>query len=844
MKAFLKFLVLFCSTAAVLVVAVTAVFAGGYFYVEPGLPDVAQLRDLRLQVPLQIYSRDKRLIEEFGEQKRTPVAFEDIPPIVIQALLAAEDDTFFEHPGFDYAGTARAAFNVVVSGGSLDTPGGSTITQQLAREYFLSRDVSLVRKFRELILAFRIENEFTKEEILELFCNTFLFGQRSYGIVAAARTYFDKDLSELTLSDVAIIAGIPQGPSISNPYNSPERAALRRAYVLGRMRELGHITEAAQREALAVPIVSQRFGLERQLDAPYVAEMVRGEMLRRFGPAALTAGLTVTTTIDSRLQAVANESVRATLIDYDERHGYRGPVSHVDLVAPDTVDGTAPVDETRLKEILADYGNELNLETAIVVDASETAAQVYTAKRGFTTIGLEAVAWASRFIDDSLKGPAPTSVSDVLMAGDIVRFRQLPDGSLRLAQLPDVQGAFVALDPRDGALVALVGGFDYFLSNYNRATQSLRQPGSAFKPFVYSAAFEHGFTAASIINDAPLTVESAELEEVWRPGNYESVSHGEVRLREAFNESMNLAAIRTLREVGMGNAIRHLRRFGFDANVLPSNLTLALGSGGISPLNLAKAYAVFANGGFEVTPYFIERIEDADGDVLYPLPPAGPMIVCVPHRGIPDADPGCDEGEENRAAPEGSGALPPRPALVSDITELYPDIRRARRVVSPQNVYLITDIMKDVVRTGSGARAGRALGRADLAGKTGTTNGPRDAWFAGFNADIVATVWVGFDDDERPLGGNEQGGVTAIPTWITFMAAALAGLPEHAIGRPPGIVEVRIDRDSGLIASDANPDAIFEMFRVESLPERESDAYRQLDDGSTPVRTGAGEPIF
>ena len=844
MKAFLKFLLLFCSMAAVLVVAVTAVFAGGYFYVEPGLPDVAQLRDVRLQVPLQIYSRDKRLMEEFGEQKRTPVAFADIPPMMIQALLAAEDDTFFEHPGFDYAGTARAAFNVVISGGSLDTPGGSTITQQVAREYFLSRDVSLVRKFRELILAFRIENEFTKGEILELFCNTTLFGQRSYGIVAAARTYFDKDLRELTLSDVAIIAGIPQGPSISNPYNSPERAALRRAYVLGRMRDLGHITEAEQREALAVPIVSQRFGLERQLEAPYVAEMVRAEMLRRFGPAALTAGLKVTTTIDSRLQEVANESVRATLIDYDERHGYRGPVGHVDLSAPEGLDAAAPRDEARLREILADYGDELELETAVVVDVDEAHAEVYLAERGFTSVGLATVAWASRFIDDSSKGAAPTAVTDVLSPGDIVRFRELPDGSLRLAQLPDVQGAFVALDPRDGALVTLVGGFDYFLSNYNRATQSLRQPGSAFKPFVYSAAFEHGFTAATIINDAPLTLESSEREEVWRPGNYTSVSHGEVRLREALNESMNQAAIRTLREVGIGNALRHLRRFGFDANALPSDLTLALGSGGISPLNLAKGYAVFANGGFEVTPYFIDRIEDADGDVLYPLPPAGPVVVCVPLRGIPDAEPGCDESEED-GAPEGNGALPELPEVASSVTELYPEIRRARRVVTPQNVYLITDIMKDVVRTGSGARAGRALARADLAGKTGTTNGPRDAWFAGFNADVVATAWVGFDDDDRPLGGNEQGGVTAIPMWISFMTAALAGLPEHAMERPPGIVEVRIDRDTGLIASDANPDAIFEKFRVENLPEREPEApYRGLDDGGAPVRTGAGEPIF
>ena len=848
MKAFLRIPLAFCVLAAAFGIAITAVFAGGYFYVEPGLPKVEQLRDVRFQVPLQIYSRDGRLMEEFGEQKRTPVAFADIPPIMIQALLAAEDDTFFEHPGIDYAGTARAAFNVIVSGGSLDTPGGSTITQQLAREYFLSRDVSLARKFRELILAFRIENEFTKEEILELFCNTFLFGQRSYGIVAAARTYFDKDLNELTLSDVAIIAGIPQGPSISNPYNSPERAALRRAYVLGRMRALGLITDAEQREALAVPIVSQRYGMQRQLDAPYVAEIARQEMVRRFGPAALTAGLKVTTTVDSRLQAAANEAVRATLIDYDERHGYRGPIGRVDLAAAALVDEGGRADETRLRELLADYGTELGLDAAVVLAADAEGASIFTASRGLTTVGLDAVRWAGRFIDDSTHGPAPELVTNALAPGDVVRFRVLADGTLRLAQLPDVQGAFVALDPRDGAVAALVGGFDYSLSNYNRATQALRQPGSAFKPFVYSAAFEHGFNAATIINDAPLMLPSAQLEAVWRPGNYTDVFHGEVRLREALNESMNLAAIRTLRDVGIGNTIRHLRKFGFDERALPADPTLALGAGGISPLNLAKGYAVFANGGHRIEPYFIERIETADGDVLYPIRPAGPPVVCTPLPSvIADAVDQCDDtGEDGleARAPPAAPRPPALPALAASVAELYPEIRRAQRVIEPQNAYLITDIMKDVVRTGSGRRA-RSLGRADLAGKTGTTNDARDAWFAGFNADIVATAWVGFDADDRPLGRSEQGGVTAIPMWISFMTEALAGLPEHALRRPPGIVEVRIDRSSGLIASDANPDAIFEKFRIGHLPDRESDAaYGRIGtDGSLGPGTQS-EPIF
>jgi penicillin-binding protein 1A len=402
--------------------------------------------------------------------------------------------------------------------------------------------------------------------------------------------------------------------------------------------------------------------------------------------------------------------------------------------------------------------------------------------------------------------------------------------------LPDVQGAFVALDPRDGAAVALVGGFDFFLSSYNRATQSARQPGSAFKPFVYSAALEHGFTPATIVNDAPLTLESAELEGVWRPENYTPVSHGEVRLRQALNESMNQASIRTLRAVGIGNAIRHMRKFGFKEQALPVNLALALGVGGVSPFDLAKGYAVFANGGYSVEPYFIERVEDANGELLYPVRPAGPRVVCVPLRDVAEAEEGCAEQEP--------GVVAEPPALAATVDELYPDIRRAPRVVSAQNVYLITDIMKDVIRFGTGARA-QALGRRDLAGKTGTTNGPRDAWFAGFNADVVATAWVGFDDDQRPLGDTEQGGRTAIPMWIGFMAEALASLPEHTLERPPGVVEQRINRRTGLIASDYNPDAMFEKFVVGHLPEREPDGpYRGVSDGSVVPSGGPVEPIF
>ena len=846
MKSQLRIPLFLCTWLVAACLALAAVFVGGYFYVEPSLPKAEELRDVRLQVPLRIYSRDGRLIEQFGEQKRTPVAFRDIPPILINAFLAAEDDRFFEHSGIDLPAIGKAVVDYIgymVAGGERPR-GGSTITQQVARDFFLTRDFSLVRKFREWILAFRIEREFSKQEILEIFLNKTFLGQNSYGLAAAAQTYFDKTLDQLTLSEAAILAGIPQGPSIMNPYYSPENAAMRRAYVLRRLRVLGEITDAEVRAALAEPIESHRYGPQRQLDAPYVAEMVRAEMLRRFGPAAQTAGLKVTTTIDSRLQKTANEAVRATLIDYDERHGYRGPLGHVDLLEQEALDETGVPNEVRLGELLADYPDVVDLKTGIVIAADEASAEVYLNGAGLRSIGLDSVSWAARYVNEDVKGPRPKLVTDVLGVGDIVRFRVSAEGGLHLAQLPDVESAFVALDPQDGAIVSLVGGFDYFLNKYNRATQIARQPGSAFKPFVYSAALENGYTAASIINDAPLTLPSAELEAVWRPENFGKF-HGEVRLREALTESMNLAAIRTLFEVGIGNTLRHVRKFGFSPAALPQDPSLALGSGGVSPLELARGYAVFANGGHRVDTYFIDRIEDANGELLYPLAPGGPLVACEPETlpGVPDA-PGEEEKSLCVGEPEPDAAdEDAEPELVADVTDLYPPIRRAPRVITPQNAYLMTDLMKDVIRRGSGRRA-RILSRTDLAGKTGTTNGPRDAWFSGFNGDIVATAWVGFNQD-RPLGRTEQGGVTAIPIWITFMAEALAGRPEHEMRRPPGIVEVKINPETGLVASDSNPRGVFEKFRVGHLPARESDAqYTQSELEGAPGQPRSNEPIF
>jgi penicillin-binding protein 1A len=828
MKRYTTILLTFSSVLLAALLVLAAVLAGGYYYVAPSVPQAADLRDIKIQVPLQVYSRDGRLLAEFGEMKRMPVEYENIPPLLIKAILAAEDEHFFEHPGVDYRGVIRGVLNELSPNGS--TVGGSTITQQVTRTLNVLQRSGLssgvqrfVQKFKEWILAFRIEREFTKQEILELYLNTYFFGQRSYGVATASRTYFGKDLDELTVSEIAILAGIPQRPADLNPIASPERATVRRGYVLRRMFETGAIDEQQYQTALAEPVVARRFASPNQVSAPYVAEMVRAEMIRRFGPAAYTAGLKVTTTVDSRLQVAANKAMRDTLMAYDERHGYRGPLAHVDMPAP----VTGGADHERLRGLLDDYPTLLDYEAGVVLHVDDTSARVYFAAEGEQAIDLDAVAWAAPFVNDDTVGARPTIVTQVLHAGDIVRFRRMTDGRWRLAQIPEVQGAFVSLDPFDGAVVALNGGFDFFLNNFNRATQSRRQPGSSFKPFIYSAGLDHGFTPATVVTDAPPDVGyQLALERVWKPENFNGKYFGDVRLRFALLESLNAVSIRLLQRIGLPTAVEHVHRFGFDGTAVPENLSLALGAGGVAPLDLVAGYAVFANGGYRVKPYFIDRVTLQDGEVVYAAQPQ----ICSDCNTPPPTPPPVEAA----------------PALADDVTELYPPQLAAERVISPQNAYLMTDMMHDVVRMGTGERARIALKRNDLAGKTGTTNEGRDTWFVGFNADAVAAAWVGFDQD-RPLGGREQGGVTAIPMWIDFMRAALTGKPEHVLPRPAGIVEYRINPANGLIASDGSPNSIFEKFDIDNVPEREPDGvanpFTTQESGSTtPARSA--EPIF
>jgi penicillin-binding protein 1A len=810
-----KTLALGCVSAA-LTLALATAMVGGYYFVEPGLPDAEELRDVPLQVPLTVYSRDGRLMAQLGEKRRTPVAFDDIPLVMVQAILAAEDDRFFDHPGFDYQGLLRAAINYLTTGSRAQ--GGSTITQQLARDYFLTRTRKFVRKFKEIIIATRIETEFSKEEILELYLNKIFLGQRAYGVVAAAQVYFGKELADLTVAEAAVIAGIPKGPSVLNPVSNREGSLGRRKYVLRRMNELGFIDPEEYGAASMEPLIARRHGPQVQLQAPYVAELVRREMLERFGDDAYTQGYRVTTSIDSRLQRSANAAVRRGLLEYDRRHGYRGPTDSLDPMVLELPEGgtTSQVDEiaardSHLEELLGDYQRVGDLVPAVVLSVDRELADVYVAGAGPAQLTFESMEWAKPALGGGYFGKPPKGVDEVLQPGAVIQVAQASSGAAwQLAQTPEAQAAFVAMDPQDGAVAALVGGFDYFASKYNRATQARRQPGSAFKPFVYSAALDNGFTPATLIADSPVVFDSKELESVWKPQNYNRSFGGEMMLREALVKSKNLVSVRVILKVGPGVAARHIRKFGFDDAALPVNPGLALGAGNLTPVDLARGYSVFANRGFRVSDYLIQRIENVAGEVLFE---AEPIRVCAE----------CELALAEAAESE--------PVLISDPMDLYPPRKIAPRVIDPTNAYLMNDMMLNVVRRGTGIGAFRALGRLDIGGKTGTSNDQRDAWFAGFNADLVGISWVGFDQ-ERPLGVGEQGGRTALPAWTHFMAEALAGVAEKPNVRPPGLVDVRINPDNGLVTSARNSRGQFVTFRIGEVPPREeqqdTDPYGNL----------------
>jgi len=813
----LRWLIIVAGLGISATIGSVAAVIGAYYYVAPALPAAEMIRDIPLQIPLRIFSRDGYLISEIGERRRVLITYDDVPAHVVNAFVAAEDQRFWVHPGIDYRGILRALFQLV-STGDIES-GGSTLTQQLARSYFLSLDQTAERKFKEASLAVRIEKEFTKEQIMALFLNKMFFGQRAYGVVAAAQVYFNKPLEDINAAEAATLAGVLPAPSRYNPVRSVRNAEMRRGYVLGRMHDIGYVDQQQYDEAMAFPVESRMHGAAIELNAPYVAEMVRREMLSRYGEATYTDGYQVVTTLDARMQRAANYSLRNGLLEYARRRGYRGPLSQIEL-GPELLE--TPFEEwpVEIRQALEQYAPG-GLTVALVTEIDEVSNGATTITNSGAKLELpwSGLSWAKAYIDHSTFGPAPETVNEVLAVGDVILVMPTATDSWALAQVPEAQSAVVALDPQDGAISSLAGGFDFATSKFNRVTQASRQPGSSFKPFIYSAALEHGNTVATVILDAPIVISSSELEAVWRPINYSGRFYGPTRLRDAIVRSMNLVSVRLLLfETGFGNAINHIAKFGFGDAALIRNGSLALGGGNATPLDMAQGFAVFANSGYAVKPHVIDSIFGPEGEALYR---AEPHVVCRACDAEPDEDHTIQFDEDGNPIAEFpieqmvEVALDYQPDAAT-APELFAHVNKAPRVITEQNAFLIQDLMRDVIRRGTGRRA-LVLGRRDLSGKTGTSNDQRDAWFGGFNADLATVVWVGYDDSE-PLAPGEEGSRTALPIWIEFMRIALRGAPEHQLPQPEGIISVRIDRETGCPARAGQPNSMWEFFREGHVP--------------------------
>lgn len=808
-----------------LYLALTGVLLGclaigiAYWLISPRLPSVETLRDVRLQVPLRVYTSDDKLIATFGETRRIPVAIENVPDKVKNAFLAAEDARFYDHPGFDVQGIFRAVWHLVRTGGDKG-PGGSTITQQVARNFFLSPEQTYTRKISELFLALRIEGALSKDEILSLYLNKIFLGHRAYGVGAAAEFYYGKTLEQLELGECAMLASLPKFPSTGNPLFNRKRAEERRNYVLERMFENKFISEDQMKAAMAEPDKAYAHEPPIEVEAPYLAEMVRVEALNRLGNDALTDGYNIRTTLDSRMQEAANQAVRSALIDYDRRHGYRGAEAHVDLKPEAT-----PEDYARE---LANFRPIAGLMPALVTEAAKDHAQLYLADGQSVVLDKSAVEWARPYQSENSRGPAPKGVDAVVKVGDIVRVARGDEENWTLAQLPSAQAALVSLDPEDGSVRALVGGFSFGRSKFNRATMSARQPGSSFKPFLYAAAFEHGFTPSSILNDAPLVFpDPSRPDGMWAPSNDDDKFEGPMRLREALVKSVNLISVRLLDAIGVRYAREFITRFGLPLEAMPENLSMSLGTASVAPLTMARGYAVFANGGMLVDPYFVASIRDRDGKEIYQANAPRACRSC-PERLLDDARlareavPAVTNPAVPTPQPSGSPRFNPiRSANAAAVPS--PDSvpaepgkpRLAPRTLDVRTAHLVTSLMRDVIRRGTG-RAALDLKRNDLAGKTGTTNEHRDAWFSGFNDQMVTSVWVGFDDFSS-LGRGEFGAKAALPIWINYMRVALEGKAETPFVPPPGISTARIDPGTGYLASSDDANSILEIFRSEDI---------------------------
>ncbi|KIE19570.1 penicillin-sensitive transpeptidase [Vibrio sinaloensis] len=837
---------LFIFSLVCMILGVGTIF-GFYFYVKPELPDVATLKDVKLQTPMQVFSQDGKLISQFGEKRRIPVSYDEIPQHLIEALIATEDSRFYDHPGIDPIGITRAAVVVAMSGSAKQ--GASTITQQLARNFFLSNEKKIMRKIKEIFIAIHIEQLLSKQEIMELYVNKIFLGYRSYGFGAAAQTYFGKDLKDLTLSEIATLAGMPKAPSTMNPIYSVDRATNRRNVVLLRMLDEKYITQEEYDQARAEEIVSRYHGAEIELSAPYVAELARAWMVARYGEEeAYTSGMNIYTTVDSKLQAAANKAAINNLIDYDMRHGYRG--AEKVLWTPEQ----PAFDEDEINKTLRSVPSYGDITPAVVTKVNGKQATVVIKNEGSQTLNWDGIKWARKFLTDDRQGAAPKSAADVLAVGEQIWVRQVaavdeseqPTSTWELSQVPNANTAFTAMNPENGAVLALVGGFNFIHNKFNRATQSVRQVGSSIKPFIYSAAIDKGLTLATLINDAPINQWDQSQGTAWRPKNSPPTYVGPTRLRIGLAQSKNVMAVRVLREVGLDETRQYLTRFGFDIDQVPRSETIALGAGSLTPMKMAQGYSVFANGGYYVEPFYISRVEGPFGDLEFE---ATPKTIC---RDNCDAEETLTEQNEFQ---EQDVALENTP-LDENTEPQY-----APQVISEQTAFLVREMMYSNVWGGGNWREGtgwngtgwraQKLERRDIGGKTGTTNDSKDAWYNGYGPGMVAVAWVGFDDHNRKLGrttpnsnlgksqtsGAEAGAKTAQPAWVDFMHDALEGVPQVDKSIPPNIVRVRIDRDTGLLTNKFDGSAMFEYFLegtepTEYVTNQITDSIYTSDDGS------------
>ena len=813
-KPYIKSLLLICGIGFS---GIIIVLASTFLYLDPQIPSAETYRHYQLETPLRIYSADGALLAEFGNRRLIPISISDVPQTYKDAVVFTEDKRFYEHRGVDFISLANDFLKLLVQPET--RTGASTITMQIPRNVAdLSREQTFVRKFKEILLANKIEQELSKDENLELYINVVPFGKHAYGLQAASYTYYDKPVNELDLAQIAMLAGVPKRPEAGNPINGPEWALNRRNLVLRRMLENDAITEPQYTEALNAPITAQVFGRDLDLNSPYPAEWVRRDVVNLLGKEAYS-GYVVHTTIDSNHQRSAQRALRQGLIDYDRRHGYRGP--------EESISGFLSLEKVDLLSRLGDLDIVNSLEQGIVTEVEEQSATILRSDESHIEILWQGMNWARRYLSVDSRGPRPKNAKDILKVGDLIRFSSKLDGSYQLEQIPSIQGALVGIEPQSGGITAVVGGFDFYENQYNHATQAHRQPGSSFKPFVYSAAIENGITPASIFLDAPLVFEDRNLETTYRPRNDSGRYNGPTRLRQALYRSINLVSMRVLLEIGAGKVLQHAKAIGFDTDNFPRSTQLAIGGGTmtLSPLQMATAYATLANGGFQVDPYIIERIESLDGSIVF-----NPTRYRV-----------CDSCGTSTTRPiesNDTNLSGPHPVLTDNDEIAKSRFAPAKRVVDERNVFIINTMLRDVIQRGTGRKA-LTLNRKDLAGKTGTTNDATDTWFSGFHKNIATSVWVGFSD-YSPVGAREYGSTAPLPIWIDFMGSVLENVPEVPLNQPEGVVSIKIDPSTGRAADPNQSDAIFEYFLKENPP-LDSTTKTFLDNGN---RNILAEDIF